>query len=132
VLKEHGVDPAPKRCRKTSWTTFINGRCPTHFHDQLARWLSPCFGWLARFVNCRLTELALNPFPINHAGQIALRLMLADRRQFIVRAGCVCVTIARRASIIRPGPFEKWVIREWNCREKSPDYLFGGYYSLDG
>lgn len=37
------------------------------------------------FVNCPLTELALNPVSINNAGQIALRLRLADGRQFIVR-----------------------------------------------
>lgn len=37
------------------------------------------------FFNSPLTELALNPVSINNAGQIALRLMLADRRQLIVR-----------------------------------------------
>lgn len=37
------------------------------------------------FVNCPLTELVLNPVSINNAGQIALRLKLADGRQFIVR-----------------------------------------------
>ena len=37
------------------------------------------------FHDCPLSELVLNPVSINNAGQIALRLALADRRQFIVR-----------------------------------------------
>jgi len=29
VLKEHGIDPAPKRRRRTSWTTFIKAHWPS-------------------------------------------------------------------------------------------------------
>lgn len=29
VLKEHGLDPAPKRGRKTSWTSFIKAHWPS-------------------------------------------------------------------------------------------------------
>ena len=28
VLKEHGIDPAPKRRRRTSWTTLIKAHWP--------------------------------------------------------------------------------------------------------
>jgi len=29
VLKEHGIEPAPKRRRQTSWTTFIKAHWPS-------------------------------------------------------------------------------------------------------
>jgi hypothetical protein len=29
VVKEHGIDPAPKRRRRTSWTTFIKAHWPS-------------------------------------------------------------------------------------------------------
>jgi len=37
------------------------------------------------FGSCPLTDLALNPVSFNNSGQIALRLKLADGRQFIAR-----------------------------------------------
>lgn len=37
------------------------------------------------FGTCPLTDLALNPVSLNNAGQIAVRLKLADGRQFIAR-----------------------------------------------